>query len=143
MFSSHLYGGSYLISTFTKNGTVSEMMDALLGELQLYRAKGATSEEWKKARNFIAGSFARGLQTPAALAAGITDIELYGLPRDYMETYIRNVESVSLVDVNRVVEKYFSLDDLLVVLVTPAQQVTAAAEKYGPVTVVGLQDGIP
>jgi len=142
-FSAHLSGGMYTISTFTKNETVGEMMDSLLEELRLYRDKGATAEEWKKAQNYITGNFARGLQTPEALALRLTDIEFYGLPRDYIEKYIQNVKSVSLADVNRAAQKYFLLDDLLIVLVTPARQMRAVAEKYGPVTVVELKDAIP
>ncbi len=141
-FSAHVSGGIYAISTFTKNSSLSEMLDALFDELQLFRDKGATREELNKAQNFIMGDFARGLQTPEALASGLTDIELYRLPHDYLEKYIPNVKSVSLADVNRVVQKYFLIDDALIVLVTPAQQTRAVAGKYGPVAVVGLDDAI-
>jgi predicted Zn-dependent peptidase len=142
-FSAHLSGGTYMISTFTKNETVGEMMDGLLEELKLFRDRGATVEEWKKAQSYITGNFARGLQTPEALASRITDIEFYGLPHDYIEKYIQNVKSVSLADVNRSAQTHFSLEDLLIVLVTPAQQMRGVAEKYGPVTVVELKDAIP
>ncbi|MEK9139202.1 MAG: pitrilysin family protein [Bacteroidota bacterium] len=141
-FPASLYGGTYSISTFTKNATVTEMVDAVLEEIGKYRAKGATADELKKGQNYIAGSFARSLQSPEALAARLTDIELYGFQKNHLETYMQKLRAVSLDDVKRVVQKYFLLDDLLIVLVTPAQETSPKVGKYGPVSVVELQDAI-
>ncbi len=141
-FSSSLWGGSYSISTFTKNETINETMDVVLDEIKKYRSKGATAEELKKGQNYIAGSFARSLQTPDALAARLTDIELYGFAKDHLELYIQKLRAVTLNDVQRVVQKYFLLDDLLIVLVAPAQETSPKVEKYGPVSVVELDDAI-
>jgi zinc protease len=141
-FPANLAGGTYAIYTFTKNETVSDLIDALLGELHKFRDKGVTSEELHKAQNYVAGSFARSLQAPEALAAKLTDIELYGLPKDYLETYIRKLKTVKLEDVLRVAQQHFLLDDLLIVLVTPAQTTKPAVERYGDVSVVELKDAL-
>lgn len=141
-FAANLAGGTYSISTFTKNETVKEMVEAILAELKKFREKGATQEEWKKAQNYMAGNFARSLQTPEALASRMTDIELYGFPKDYLETYIKKIKAVSLSDVQRVAQKYFLVDDLLIVLVTPAQQTAPVVEPYGPMSVVELKDAV-
>jgi zinc protease len=141
-FPANLFGGTYTISTFTKNATVGEAIDVILEELMKFREKGANTEEWKKAQNYIAGSFARSLQAPEALAARITDIEFYGFPKDYVETYIQKVKAVTLADVQRVAQKYFLVDDLLFVLVTPAEPTRPVVERYGPVSVVPLKDAI-
>ncbi len=141
-FSSSLWGGSYAISTFTKIETTNETIDVVLEEIKKYRAKGATADELKKGQNYIAGSFARSLQSPEALAGRLTDIELYGFPKNHLETYIQRLRAVTLDDVRRVVQKYFLLDDLLIVLVAPAQEVSPKVERYGPVSVVELDDAI-
>jgi len=141
-FSANLAGGTYSISTFTKNETIKETVEVILEELKKFRDKGATREEWKKAHNYMAGEFARSLQTPEALAGRMTDIELYGFPKDHLETYIKRVNAVSLADVQRVAQKYFLVDDLLIVLVTPAQQTAPVVEPYGPVSVVDLKDAV-
>jgi zinc protease len=141
-FGANLHGGSYSISTFTKNVTVTEMMDAVLAEIGKYRAKGATADELKKGQNYIMGSFARSLQSPEALAMRLTNMELYGFPANYLETYIEKLRAVTLTDVQRVITKYFLLDDLLIVLVTNAQEVSPLVTKYGPVQTMELQDAI-
>jgi zinc protease len=141
-FSSSLYGGTYSIATFTKNSSLNETIDVVLDQLKKYRANGASPEELQKGQNYIAGSFARTLQTPDALAAWLTDIEIYGFPRNYLETYIQNLRKVTPGDIRRVVQKYFLLDDLLMVLVTPAQETSSKVQSYGPVSQVELEEAI-
>jgi zinc protease len=141
-FSASMYGGTYSISTFTKNATATDMIDAVLNEIKKYRAKGASAEELKKGQNYIAGSFARSLQSPEALASRLTNIEIYGFPKNHLETYIQKLRAVTLDDVQRVAQKYFLLDDLLIVLVTPAQETSPKVQKYGSTNVVELDDAI-
>lgn len=141
-FPAYLHGGSFSISTFTKNETINETIDVILEEVKKYREKGPDKEELKKAQNYIAGGFARGLQSPEALAARITDIELYDFPSDYLESYIQKLQAVSLADVKRVITRYFAHEDLVFVLVGPASTVTTQVEKYGPVSVLSLDEAI-
>jgi zinc protease len=141
-FSRNMFGGTYNIYTFTKNKTITETIDVVLEELKKYRERGPTDEEWRKAQNYIAGSFARSLQTPAALAAQIADIELYGFPKDYLESYIENIRAVQLADGQRIAQQYFLLDDYLLVLVTPVQETLPIVKQYGEVRVLELQDAI-
>jgi predicted Zn-dependent peptidase len=141
-FRANLAGGTYAISTFTKNESVNEILDALLIELQKFRDKGVSYDELQKAQNYLAGSFARSLQAPEALAAKLTDIELYGLPKDYLETYIQRLKAVKLDDVLRVARSYFLIDDLLIVMVTPVQATRPNVERYGQVSVVELKDAL-
>ena len=118
------------------------MIEGVLEEIGKYRTGGATAQELKKAQNYLAGSFARGLQSPEALASRLTDIEIYGYPADYLETYIQKIRAVTLEDVQRVVQKYFLLDDLLMVFVAPGKETAPEVQKYGPVSVVELDDAI-
>ncbi|MFN0157415.1 MAG: M16 family metallopeptidase [Bacteroidota bacterium] len=141
-FPANLFGGSFSISTFTKNETTGETIDVILEEVKKYREKGATPDELTKAHNYLSGGFARGLQSPEALAARMTDIEFYGFPKDYLESYIQKLKSVTLADVRRVVAKYFAYDDLLFVLVAPAESTRGAVEKYGAVNVMSLDDAV-
>jgi zinc protease len=141
-FPANLYGGSYSISTFTKNATLIDAIDVVLAELKKFREKGATQEECQKGKSYIAGNFARGLQSPGALARQVTDIEIYGRPKDYLEKYIQNIRKVSIDDVRTVVQKYFLLDDLLFVIVAPADSAKSALEKYGTLQVKSVEDVI-
>lgn len=141
-FSSGLAGGSFSIGTFTKNETLGEAIDVILEEVQKFREKGATADEVKKSQNYLAGSFARSLQSPGAIASRLTDIELYGFPPDYLTRYIERLRGVTGEDVRKAVRRYFPQDDLVMVLLAPEAQVRAVAEKYGTPTVLPLDEAV-
>ncbi len=141
-FSTGMAGGSFSIGTFTKNETLGEALDVILAEIDKYRKSGATADELTKAKNYMAGEFARSLQSPGALASRLTDIELYGFPQDYLTRYIERVRAVSADDVRRAVQKHFRRDDRVLVLVAPAAQVRQTAEKYGETTVIALDEAV-
>jgi len=139
-FPSSLAGGTFVISTFTKNETLTEMLDALVEQLRLFRKDGPTKEEIEKAKNYLAGSYARGLQSPGTLASRLTDVELYHFPDDYLETYIEKIRSVESADIRRVITDHFMIDDLLFVIVAPASKGVAKVEKFGKPTVLGMDE---
>ncbi len=141
-FPDNLFGGTYTISTFTKNETLGETVDVVLEEIRKYREKGATAAEVKKAQNYLSGGFARSLQAPEALASNITNVELYGFSGDYLDTYIEKLKAVSNADVQRVVNEHFLINDLLFVFVGPAKQDSSVVEGYGPTSVIDLKDAV-
>ncbi len=141
-FPSNLAGGSYVISTFTKNATTREIIDAALEEVKKFRDSGPTEEELQKAQNYIAGGFSRSLQTPEALAAQISDVEFYRLPPDYLETYLEKLKAVTLPEAKRVVKKYFHHDDVMIVVLTPAKETRASLQTLGEVEQREFQDAI-
>jgi predicted Zn-dependent peptidase len=140
-FSANMWGGSFSISTFTKNATVTEALDVVLSELEKLRTKGVTKEELAKAQNYMAGNFARDLQTPDALASQLTDIDLYGFPPDYLETYIQKIRQVTAADLQRVIGPHFHLDDLLFVLVGP-EDLKGKLARYGSLSVIQLSEAV-
>jgi zinc protease len=141
-FSTALHGGSFSASTFTKNETMEEAVDVLLEELKKFHDDGVTAQELEKSQNYIAGSFARSLQSPGALAGRISDVEFFRFPEDHLRGYIERLRKVSRSDVRRVAGTEIPVDDIILVLLGPASSLRTAAEKYGPVTVVPLDEAV-
>jgi len=135
-FSRYMFGGVDSIDTFTKNKTITETINVVLEELKNFRERGPTKEEWQKAQNYIAGSFAWSLQT---VDFGYRAIRL---SERLLESYIENIRAVQLADAQRVAHEYFLLDDLVLVLVTPAQETLPAIKQYGEVSILELRDAI-
>ena len=63
-------------------------MDATRAVLRKTASEGFTAQELKKINGYLAGQFAIGLQTPQALAGELADMAIYGLPNDYLQTYL-------------------------------------------------------
>lgn len=134
-FSANSAGGLFSVVTFTKNSTAGEAVEAALAETKEFREKGGTPGEVRTAVNAVCGTFARALQSPDVLAALVTDRELYGLPADQIEGYLRRTRAVTPEDVRRAAGAHFPADgDLLIVLAGPADSLAATAARFGPVS---------
>ena len=90
-----------------------------------------SAKELKKVKGYMAGAFARSVQTPEELARQLAGIEFFGLPRDYLQTYIQKLNAVSLAQANRVARAYVAPQNLSVVLVAPASKVAGQLKGLG------------
>lgn len=122
-FSARKAGGLFTISTFTKIETSRKIVDATRKVLADVVAGGVTEAEYRKARGFLAGQFAIEVQTPEALAGQLSTIAFYGLPDDYLQTYLKRLLAVSKSDVDRVARTYFAPDAMSIILVGPAAKI--------------------
>ncbi len=127
--------GPFAIATFSKNATALETLQVALDELKKFRDQGATPAEIEKAKNYLAGLFVLDLQTPESLADKMSDIEFYGLPLDFVDSYQERIRAVTLLEVNRAAREYFPYENLAIVVVTDAKLMQDQLEELGPVTV--------
>ncbi len=141
-FASARQGGTFTVSTFTKNRSLRTTIDVALAELKKIREHGVSAAELSKAQNYIAGSFARNLQAPENLAAQLSTMLFYHLPDDYLRGYVRRIHAVTLADINRVVPKDIPYDDLLILVVSNPAETRAQLEGLGPIEVVPLNAAV-
>ena len=129
-FGMEAQGGDFLVSTFTKIETTKQLLDATRAVLQKTATEGFSAQELKKINGYLAGQFAIGLQTPNALAGRLAEMAIYGLPDDYLQTYLAKLGAVPLADVNRVAKTYFAPDALSIILVAPGAKVKSQLSEF-------------
>ena len=129
-FGTETQGGAFLISTFTKIETTRELLDATRSVLKKTAEQGFSAQELTKIKGYLAGQFAIGLQTPQALAGRLAEMAIYGLPDDYLQTYLAKLRAVSSADVNRVAKTYFAPDALSIILVAPGSKVKSQLREF-------------
>jgi hypothetical protein len=76
-----------------------------------------TKLELDLAKSFIAGGFARSLESPQTVANFALNINMYGLPANYYETYLQKLAAVSIEDVTRMAKKYITPSKARIVVV--------------------------
>jgi zinc protease len=130
-FDQELEGGTFGVSTFTKVETTRALITAVGEVLRKTAQNGFTPAELKKGKQYIAGIFAIKVQTPESIAGELADMTFYGLPNDYLETYIQKISAVTLEQINQIARRFFPPDQLSLILVAPARKVSA------PLTAVG------
>jgi zinc protease len=128
--------GPFYASTFTRVSEVRRAIDLLLAEIERMKADPPSEEELRDARALQVGRFSLGLETSGAVMSALVDLEIYGLPRDSLDTYRRRVRAVTTDDTARMAETLLHPERAAIILVGPAEDLVAQVEDLGPVEVV-------
>jgi zinc protease len=128
--------GAFAVTTFTRNDSALKAIEASVQELRRIREEGVTEEELKEAKSFYRGYFPLRFETPEQIATRILETKIYGLGKNYLRDYRKNMDKVTMEEVNRVARKYVGPDNLVFVVVSKAEEVRSDLEKLGPVEVV-------
>ncbi len=87
------------------------------------------SEELQRAKDYLIGSFPLRLDTQAALANFVAQVEYFGLGSNYAEEYPRLIGAVTREEVLRVAKAYLHPDDYVLVIVGNLQEVGSSEVK--------------
>jgi zinc protease len=85
----------------TKNETAAEALKVLQKTLGDFIAKGPTDKELTASKQNITGGFPMRLDSNQKLAEQVASIAFYGLPLDYLDTFVQKVEAVTTADIQR------------------------------------------
>ncbi|MEP6789003.1 MAG: insulinase family protein, partial [Acidobacteriota bacterium] len=99
-------------------------------ELNRIRAEKVGDQELADAKNFLTGVFPLRAETQEGLTNLIVNQHLYGLPKDYLQTYRENVDAVTADEVQRVAVKHVRPDEMAIVIVGDAGEVLPQAKDY-------------
>jgi len=95
--------GPFTASAGVQTAVTKESVYEFLKELRGIRGDiPITQRELDQAKESLIRGFPRTFETPAQIAARLTDVALYGLPDNYFNSYIAGVRNVTAADVTRV-----------------------------------------
>jgi zinc protease len=128
-----------LVGNFSAGASVrTEVTDSaiveFINEFRRIRENKVSDNEITVARNVLIGSFGRSLENPQTVASFAINIQRYGLPEDYYNTYVKKVEEVSAADVQEMAEKYIRSDNLYIIAVGKGSGIDDKLRKFGPIT---------
>jgi zinc protease len=112
-----------------KTGVTDSSISETLREIRLLRSEDVTESDLELAKDFLTRSLPRTFETPRQIASQLASMVLYGLPDDYFDTYIQNVEKVTAQDVRRVAEQHLSPDNMIVVVVGDVAAIRSGLKK--------------
>ncbi|HRG18754.1 MAG TPA: pitrilysin family protein [Flavobacterium lutivivi] len=121
-------------SKFTGNAQVrnavtdSSVVEAL-NELNRIRTEKVSEETLKNVKAGYIGRFVMQVEKPATVARYALNIETEGLPADFYENYIKNINAVTADDVMRVANKYMLADNMRILIVGKGSEVIPSLEK--------------
>lgn len=135
-FSLRRYAGPFYVMTSTRVPEVRRVLDLILADLERMRDAPPTADELRDAKALQVGSFALGLETSTAVVSSQVDLDVYGLPEDSLDTYRGRIRAVETDDTERMVREILHPERAVIVLVGPADALSAQVADLGPVEIV-------
>ncbi len=86
---------------------------------------GLTDAELAFAKDYVVGGFAFVHETPGRLVDELVRMEILGLPRDHLDTWVDRISSVTLADVKRVATERLHPDHLVITVLATASDLEA------------------
>lgn len=138
-YSAQRLAGDFTISTFTKNESVPEAIQAAIDEIKELRDKPPATDELENTKMYIAGSFAGDRETPQAIAEDLWLIESEGLDTDYYSRLLAGVQETDETACTALAQRTLDTSKMIIVVVGPAETLKDTLESIAPVTVVSTK----
>lgn len=114
-----------------RNAVTDSAVMEFRNELNNIRQKPATEEELKLAKAKYIGNFVMETQKPATIAMFALRTKTQNLPSNFYENFIKNINAVTLKDVQEAAQKYFMADNMRIVIAGKGSEVLPGLEKLG------------
>lgn len=134
------FPGEFTVTTYTRNDSTSNAIKGVFSELEKIRNAEVTPGELKDAITFYNGMFPRQFETLDQVRSQFTTVELYGLGKDYLPTYLDRISKVTATQIRDVAQKYIDTKNMLIVVVGKADEVREGLKQFGPVTELEISD---
>ena len=123
------YNSSFRVTTKVRNSVTDSAVVEILKEIKRIKAEPVDNELLVNAKAKFLGNFILQSEDKAVAARRALSIKTNKLPEDFYKNYIANIDAVTIEDVQRVSKKYFSDDNVRVVLVGKGSDVVENLEK--------------
>ena len=126
------YGASrFSASTAVRNAVTDSAVVESIKEINRIKNEDVTYEALKNAKAKYVGDFVLALERPQTIANYALNIKINELPKDFYTTYLQKINAVTIEDVKRVANKYFTVEKARVVVVGKGSEVVTNLEKTG------------
>jgi len=139
-FSFNRFPGEFTVTTFTRNDSTARAISGIIEQLNRMRDTDITPQELKETISFFNGMLPRQFETLNQVLGQLVNPELYGLGKDYLPTYLDRISKVTAADVRNAAQKYIDPKNLLIVVVSKADDVREMLKQFGPITEIELSD---
>ena len=116
--------------TATRADATGETIELIEREINRLAEDGPTEAEFVKAKSYLKGAFALGLDTSNRIASQLLQMQLDNLGIDYMERRAGLIEAVTLADAKRVAKRLLA-GGLLITVVGRPQGVSSSESAGG------------
>ncbi len=128
--------GPFVITTSTRVPELGKLLASTFEELERVRSEPPAGEELERARRLRVGGCPLALETSDAVIATLVDLDLYGLPRDTLDTYRARMRAVSEAEISAAARDLIHPERATIIVVGPAAALRESLSAYGEVELV-------
>jgi zinc protease len=140
-FERNLNPGMWAVASFTRTETTVQAIDLALDVLDKLHQNPPDPTALDSGKSYVQGQFPLALETAGQWAFQLATLELYGLPREYIDGYSAALGAVTATDAQRTIDEVFpKSDQLAIVVIGKAEAIRDGLKKYGEVTEMKLSD---
>ena len=113
----HLHANSLVISTATRSDRAAETLAIIKEVVRKVAEEGPTEAELAGAKKYIVGSYPiNNLESSASIASTLVELQLDGLPIDYMDKRAALIEAVRLDEIRAIARKLLTVEPSVLTL---------------------------
>lgn len=110
-----LTGGHWSVNASFNPELFQKGLDATMVQVKKWANEGVTAEELMTKKSNLTGSYKVGLSTTGGLAGTLLTFVERGWEPGYVDQYAKDINAVTLEQVNSAIKKYVDLDKLIIV----------------------------
>jgi zinc protease len=130
--------GAWTVSTDVRTAVTAPALQEILEQMDKMRAAAPSAQELSGAKNYINGNFVLGLETQGQVAGAMMTQGLYGLPPDWLATYVHSVTAVTGDEALAAAQEVIEPAHALVVVVGDVKQIEAGLANLAPGTMLTI-----
>ncbi len=130
--------GSFKAMVQTKLESTAEAIDTMIGVIDSMKQDNITENEFKVAKNYWLNSYVFEFDKKRDVLSKLLQLEYNGYPLDYYQKFRKDLEKVTIEDINRVSKKYLDTSNLNILVVGQKDKFDAPLSKYGEVTEIDI-----
>ena len=128
-FSPLKYRGPFYIQLQSRVDQAKSAMQVSEQVLQNFVQNGPTVEQLNRAKKNMIGNFPLQISSNASILDVITTIAFYGLPLDYLNTYLQKIAAVNVDEVKNTFQKIINVSAIKIVVVGSGDPIAKTSVK--------------
>ncbi|MDH7515802.1 MAG: pitrilysin family protein [Bacteroidota bacterium] len=141
-FDKWMQAGPFSVATDVRNEVTDRAVEEILREMERIRSERVAKRELEDVKRYVTGSFPRQIETPLQIARSIMMIELYGLEKDFYNTFNPRVLAVTPAAILDTARRTIHPEHAVIVAAGNASLLHKTLGRFGPVEVF-TPDGEP
>ena len=122
--------GTFRSTAEVRTPVTGDSLKEFFYELNRIRNEPVSEKEIADAKSYLTGVFPLRLETQEGLVDQLLQIKMFGLPQDYLETYRRQIQAVTIEQVQEVAKKYVKPDEAAIIIVGDGAQLLEQVKPY-------------